>query len=87
MRKKTVGTGFKHHPCLLNVISSVVIGISLLRSLLIQAMSIKLRKVENVEEQRRAQAQPPHPVASILARRVAIEVDPYSDSESGSDWD
>ena len=45
--------------------------------------------MEDVEEQRRAQAQPLHDVASILARRVAIEVDSDSDSEteSDSDWD
>ena len=48
---------------------------------------IKLRKVKNVQEKRRAQAQAPHPMASILARRMAIEVDPDSESESGSDWD
>ena len=50
---------------------------------------IKLRKVEDAEEQRRAQAQPLHDVASILARRVAIEVDSDSDSEPefDPDWD
>ena len=61
------------------------------RSDLLKAIrdGIKLRKVEDVEEQRRAQAQPLHDVASILARRVAIEVDSDSDSESesNSDWD
>ena len=49
-------------------------------------VGIKLRKVE-VEEKRREETRPLHDVASILARRVAIEV---SDSNSGSDsegWD
>ncbi|XP_037082176.1 wiskott-Aldrich syndrome protein family member 3-like [Pollicipes pollicipes] len=56
------------------------------RSDLLKAIrdGIKLRKVEVVEEKRREEAKPLHDVASILARRVAIEV---SDSNSGSDSD
>lgn len=51
---------------------------------------IKLRRVEDFKQKQVEKAAQPHDVASILARRVAIEV---SDSESGtdseydSDWD
>ncbi|XP_037079333.1 wiskott-Aldrich syndrome protein family member 3-like [Pollicipes pollicipes] len=62
------------------------------RSDLLKAIrdGITLRKVEVVEEQRREQAQPLHDVASILARRVAIEVSSDTESDSDSDsecWD
>jgi WAS family protein 3 len=43
---------------------------------------IKLRKVEKIEQKEVERGNGLHDVASILARRVAVE---FSDSESGSD--
>lgn len=43
---------------------------------------IKLRKVEKIEQKEVERGNGLHDVASILARRVAVE---FSDSDSGSD--
>lgn len=43
---------------------------------------IKLRKVENIQRNEGEKVNAPNDVASILARRMAIEV---SDSDSGSE--
>lgn len=51
---------------------------------------IKLRRVEDFKQKQVEKAAQPHDVASILARRVAIEVsdsESGSDSEYDSDWD
>lgn len=51
---------------------------------------IKLRRVEDLKQKQVEKAAQPHDVASILARRVAIEVsdsDSGSGSEYDSDWD
>ena len=45
-------------------------------------IGITLRKVEKIEQKDNDRANTLHDVASILARRVAVEI---SDSESGSD--
>lgn len=54
------------------------------RSDLLKAIrdGIKLRKVEKIEQKEGERVNALHDVASILARRVAVE---FSDSESGSD--
>ena len=50
--------------------------------LLFKFIGIKLRKVEKTEQKDSDRVNTLHDVASILARRVAVEI---SDSESGSD--
>ena len=48
---------------------------------------VRLRKVDSAVEQRRTRQHSSHDVASILARRVVIEVESDSDCMSGSEWD
>lgn len=49
-------------------------------------IGIKLRRVEDIKQKEVEKAAPLHDVASILARRVAMEFSD-SDSPSGSEYD
>lgn len=46
---------------------------------------IKLRKVEKIEQKEKERSSAFHDVASILARRVAIELSESEDSDSDED--
>ena len=43
-------------------------------------------KTNCLQEQRRQETKPVHYVTAILARRMAIEIDSSSNTESDSDW-
>lgn len=48
-------------------------------------LGIKLRKVEKIEQKEKERSTAFHDVASILARRVAIELSESEDSDSDED--
>lgn len=54
-------------------------------SLRITFAGIKLRKVEKIEQKEKERSTAFHDVASILARRVAIELSESEDSDSDED--
>lgn len=48
-------------------------------------LGVNLRKVEKIEQKEKERSTAFHDVASILARRVAIEISESEDSESDED--
>lgn len=70
--------------CKCIVRNEIKIDINALR-VAISFAGIKLRKVEKIEQKEKERSTAFHDVASILARRVAIELSESEDSDSDED--